>query len=168
MDCGLDGAVSALNVIGGILDAVESWHVPIVTKEGKKEYDLDSMRGLLWNARGFLVIERQQAFPGQGVVSTFKTGRGYGLWEGVAVGLGIDYVTVRPRVWQTEMIPGKAGETKQRSIAKAHELFPDVSLRISPRHRVDHHGKSDSLLIAEWGRRNYKFIQATKQGGIDE
>jgi len=132
---------------------------------GKKEYDIKGMKHLVSRLDyldQFVVLEKQQAYPKQGSVSTFKTGYGYGLWAGILSALNLDYVTVHPRVWQKQLIPGVAGETKQRSIAKAHELFPDVSLRLSSRHRVDHDGLSDALLLAEWGRRNYKFIQATK------
>lgn len=133
-------------------------------KSGKKEYDIKAMADALRFPHNnvFVGLERQQAFHGQGVVSTGSIMRGFGLWEGILAGLGLDYIVIHPQKWQKEIIPGKAGETKQRSIAMAKKLFPETSLRVSSRAKNDHHGLSDSLLIAVYASRIYKFHQATK------
>lgn len=158
IDPGLDGGVSSLWD-----DEVQVCRVPLVPQtSARREYDLKAMRALVNfdKEQTFATLEKQQAFHGQGVVSTGSIMRGFGLWEGILTGLGIDYMVVRPQKWQKEMIPGKAGETKQRSIAMAKRLFPGTSLRVSSRGKNDHHGMSDALLISEYGRRTYKFHQA--------
>jgi len=78
------------------------------------------MRGLinLDKEITFVAIEKQQAFPGQGSTSTFRTGEGFGIWQGLLAGLQLEFVVVPPRTWQKMLIPGKAGETKARSQRK--------------------------------------------------
>lgn len=132
---------------------------------GKREYSQMAMSDALRFVHNdvFVAIEKQQAFPGQGVVSTFKTGYGYGLWLGILAGLQLDYIVVPPKKWQAEMIPGKEGSTKERSIAMAFILFPEVSLLPTERSKIPHDGMADSLCLAEYARRVHKFHQATKE-----
>lgn len=160
IDPGLDGAVA----FTGMTTESRAIHVPIIKNGGKKEYNIEHMARLLYyqdKSTAFVVLEKQQAYPKQGSVSTFKTGMGYGIWLGILSALNLDYVTVHPKTWQQALIPGKAGETKIRSVAMAKKLFPDVSLRISSRAKNDHDGLSDALLLAEYGRRIYKLHKAT-------
>jgi len=81
--------------------------------------------------------------------------RNYGLIEGVCIGVGIPYTIVPPREWQKVMLSGvsKKLNTKAASILIAKRLYPGVSLRATERCTTDHHGMSDALLIAEYGRR---------------
>jgi len=97
-------------------------------------------------------IERASAMPKQGVTSVFTFGTGWGIIRGILVGLGIPYTIVSPKDWQGEMLRGVSkGNTKAASLIVANRLFPDLAEQIG-----NHHGMSDSLLIAEWGRRQLK------------
>lgn len=166
IDPGVTGAVGQLS--SEFEDFVDVQMVPLLPqKSGKKEYDIRGMADMIdfgdgENNQVFVVLEKQHAFPKQGVVSTGSIMRGYGIWEGILSALNLDYITVPPQTWQKELIPGKTGETKQRSIAMAGKLFPEVSL-FAGKGRTPHHGLSDALLIAEYARRVYKFHKATGQ-----
>ena len=65
----------------------------------------------------------------------------------------IPYETVRPQKWKKEF--GLTSDKKQ-SIATAHRLFPGVDLRKNERCKKDHDGMAESVLLAEWARRNMK------------
>ncbi len=88
-------------------------------------------------------IEKVHAFPGQGVASMFKFGRGYGFLRGCLVALGIPFEEVSPAVWQRDLKCLSKGD-KNVTKAMAQRLFPNLT--------VTHH-VADALLIAEWGRR---------------
>jgi len=97
-----------------------------------------------------VLVEKQQAFPKQGVVSTFKLGIQYGMILGILKALKIPYEEVSAKKWQKVML-GNYGkkirkEIKQLSLEKAKSLFPYLDIG-------RHDGKADALLIAEYGRR---------------
>jgi len=96
------------------------------------------------------LVEKQQAFPKQGVVSTFKLGVQYGTILGILKTLRIPYEEITAKKWQKVML-GNYGkktrkEIKQLSLEKAKSLFPYLDIG-------KHDGKADALLIAEYGRR---------------
>jgi hypothetical protein len=124
--------VALLRVGRGLGTFDERWMVSVL-----KEFGGDA---------AVIVIEWQQAFPKQGVASTFKIGYGYGLWVGMCAALGYRYHIVSPHVWQRAMLSG-TGKGKERSVLAAQRLFPTVDI---PRHK---HGRADALLIAAWALR---------------
>ena len=97
-----------------------------------------------------VLVEKQQAFPKQGVVSTFKLGIQYGMILGILKALKIPYEEITAKKWQKVML-GNYGkktrkEIKQLSLERAKSLFPYLDIG-------KHDGKADALLIAEYGRR---------------
>ena len=94
-------------------------------------------------------IERVSAMPKQGVTSTFKFGANYGGWQGILSALGVPYITVMPRKWQSVLLDSGTGETKERSLSMARRLYPGVDLR----YRADD-GKADALHLARWAQRS--------------
>jgi len=156
IDPGKDGYL-ALLVDGYYAGA---WPTPTlrIAKGSKRDYERAAMRELLVVANpGHVFMEKQQAMPKQGVTSTLATGQGFGLWEGIVVGLGMPYSIVAARTWQKVMFAGITGDMpKAKSIVAAQRLFPHVDLRKTPRSHVAHDGKADALLLAEYGRRLLK------------
>ena len=92
-------------------------------------------------------IEDVHSFPGQGVSSTFKFGRHYGMLRAFLISLGIVFEAAQPHVWQRAFgFPRKAcGATAKKNAhkARAQELFPACKVT---------HATADALLIAEWLR----------------
>ena len=159
IDNGLSGAIAFIS--GNDAIAID---MPIITmKKGKKtkrEYDIPSIKAIFENkmieagnndAFLFATLEQSQAFPKQGGVSNYTTGYCFGLMRGLLAGMEISLQTVHPRVWQKEFFKGKAGESKRLSYQVANALFPKVELKTPRGRTLD--GRSDSILLAEFGRR---------------
>lgn len=160
IDNGLKGAVVIMGPDGIV------WADTPVINAGKKGKSknvfavgamVDILRGYSSadDVRAF--IESAQAMPGQGVSSTFKTGLGFGLWQGICAGLDIPYEIVHPRTWTKAMCGDlPAGEPKARSMMKCQQLFPEIPL-IKERGRVlSMDGRADAALIAAWGLRKMR------------
>lgn len=98
-----------------------------------------------------IFIEKQQAMPKQGVVSTFRTGFGYGIYLGLIVALGYKFVEIRPQVWKKDLgVTSDKDQARQR----ATELMPDASVCWEKRNQD---GIAESALIAYWGMNNYSL-----------
>lgn len=158
IDPGLDGAVATRDSFG-----CRVFVTPTVKLSRGRTYDELAMREILVNTfNPFAVIERQQAFPKQGVNSVFTIGDGYGLWRGIVIGLGIPFQVVAPKTWQKAMHGVASGDPKGRSIMACQRMFPHVSLLKSDRCSKPHDGIADALLIAEYGRRIRRDSPGTK------
>lgn len=156
IDPGLDGALAW---IAG--DDVTVEDTPATTTK-PREYLAASMAALLEQVRLeadggelFAVLERAQPTRIRGTgrqpgaSSTFSTGRGFGLWEGLLAGQRIPYMLVQPQVWRRALgFPAGAG--KDYSRAHAGRLFPTMADQLK---RVKDHGRAEALLIAEYARR---------------
>jgi len=96
-------------------------------------------------------VEKSQAMPGQGVVSMFTYGVGFGRILGSLDGL-ISYDLVSPQTWQRRILSRYDGkDTKKCALIKVNQLYPDKSF-ILPGCRKPHDGIIDAVLIAEYGR----------------
>lgn len=92
------------------------------------------------------VLEQVHAMPRQGVSSTFKFGRGYGVIEGVLGTLRIPVRYVTPAKWTGDL---RVGADKELHRRRAIETWPG-SADLFKRKKDD--GRADAALIAEWGR----------------
>jgi crossover junction endodeoxyribonuclease RuvC len=96
------------------------------------------------NSKLYLTLERQQAMPGQGVSSTFQTGRGYGAWEAICSITVPDFQIVSPRVWKNKLGLSK---DKEASRALAIFLYPSMEETLS---RKKDHNRAEALLLAHY------------------
>ncbi len=153
IDPGKDGFVAILDDHGDV-EAIPAPTVKISKKGSKRDYNVAEMVALLVRPDiELVIIEKQQAMPGQGVSSTFSIGKGFGLWEGVAAALGLRYMIVHPRTWQKVLHRDIQGDdTKSRSILAAGRLFPGVDLRRTAKCDKPHDGKADAMLLAWYGK----------------
>jgi len=178
IDNGVSGAVTAVDEN---LKVIGWWDTPIITqKKGKtpsgrtktrNEYATAEMGKILRYLVEFdpsegvhLMIWIEKAFPmqKQGLSSTFKTGQGFGLWEGICIGLGIKYDIVSPRAWQKEVLADMpAGDPKARSMGKCQRIFPEIPLKLPKGRKLTMDGRADSAMIAYYGALKMK-------GGKDE
>ena len=155
IDPGINGGITILDEDGGIIN---QYVMPIIkSSKGKNEIDASGIVRIFMESgqsNSHIGLEKQQAMPKQGVSSTFKTGRGFGLIEGIAVGMMIPYTLITPRTWQKEMFNGLGkADTKQLSKQVAQRLFPKIDFRATERCTKIHDGLTDSILIAEYLRR---------------
>lgn len=159
IDPGMSGGLVCLDGAGNI----RKMCVMPVTKVGTKQ-KLDAKALVAW-LRGcyteeevkVVAIEEQRAMHRQGVTSTFSTGRGYGLIEGVVSALELPYVIVRPTDWQKTMFRGlPKGQGKAMSSKIAQQLFPKETFKKSQKCTNIHDGLTDAALIAEYIRRMVK------------
>lgn len=86
-------------------------------------------------------IENVHSMPKQGVASSFKFGRGFGMLEGILIGLKIPYMFVSPQKWQTEMGCLSKGD-KNITKAAAQRRYPAEKIT---------HATADAILIARYG-----------------
>ena len=91
------------------------------------------------------VVEMVNAFPKQGVSSSFKFGRAYGAILGVLAAKGIETHLVSPVVWKRSY--RLSGKDKNKSRARATMLYPACAKLLS---RVKDDGRAEALLIARW------------------
>lgn len=94
-------------------------------------------------------IEIVHAMPGQGTVSMFTFGQGFGHLEQALADFRIRTVKVQPNAWQTALSLSSKGRTKRehKNILKqrAQELFPNIKVTLA---------NADALLISEYARLN--------------
>ena len=145
IDPGLGGAVAVVN--DRTFQDMAS--CPIIKAKGKSLYDEQAMANLLKVSFevNLVVLERVHFIHGQGGVSSFTFGTGYGIWLGILAALKIPYMLVTPQRWQKAMLDGGSGDTKVRAVMTANRLFPELHLKKSE------HGKADALLMAIYGTR---------------
>ena len=148
IDPGKKGSVSVIDGKDLIVLAT-----PIVGKD----YDIRGMFDILNQHKedSIVVIERSQAMPGQGVVSMFEFGRGYGIWLGLLTALFIPHQVIHSRTWTKLMLKGAPGEGKERAFHMATRLFP----LWTPKYKYEYE-YADSILLAEYCKR----IQSCTKG----
>jgi crossover junction endodeoxyribonuclease RuvC len=127
-----------------------AWNMPTyaVTKGRKtrKHLDLDKITIQIAFAEiDFAIIEAQQAYKGQGVSTTFTTGKNYGALLGLLHGLEIATKIVTAQAWKKALSLGK---DKQLSFDLATKLFPDAS-HFWLRKKDD--GVAEAALLAHYG-----------------
>ena len=144
--CGIDPGVS-----GGIAAIIDGNGVAWKMGETEKE-----IYGIFLEIPqpAFALIERAQAYPKQGISSSFKYGTNYGFLRGCLIGCGIAFEEVSPAKWQSVMRCLSHGD-KRITRAKAQQLFPQL--------KITHH-TADALLICEFARR--KYAQYSNHGKI--
>lgn len=141
IDPGLTGALAVINTFGDcqildmpvLGDGAETVVNGAMIARFLDEFDVQ-----------FAVLEKQQAYPGQGVVSTFKIGLFYGQVLGVLQASLIPYHLVAPPIWKKAM---KLGKNKNLSRLRATERFPHVCKQFE---RVKDEGRAEAVLLALW------------------
>jgi len=169
IDPGLDGAVAVLDLHqgGAILHLTRVTPTPTLTvtvrKRTRREYDVPGMWRLVADALApggvtvaLVAIEHQGPRPKEGVVSSFRTGLGFGLWRALTVAAQLPLAIVHPQSWRREY--GLIGGGKQASIRCALERFPTY-----PSALRRHDGAADAILIAGFAARR-RVLPGTPAG----
>ncbi len=129
----------------------------IVGSNNRNEYDIQEILKILEKHKkdATIIIEKAQAMPKLGTVQAFSFGKLYGIMLGLVNALKMSYSIVHSRTWQKEMFRDISSEnTKQASVTVARQLYPEQSFLATKRSKKMHHGLTDAVLIAEFGRRH--------------
>ena len=166
---GIDPGKSGFITIFNGNDAPLFIAMPLV----KKQIDLSHLAVIFYELKTtnrimHCVLEDVHAMFGSAAKATFNFGYICGVLEALLVANRIPYTKVAPKKWQKQMWEGiplikkpstsgktQVTDTKAMSLLAAKRLFPDVDLRATERSTIPHDGKIDSLLIAEYCRRNF-------------
>ena len=164
---GIDPGKSGFITIIAVDGSIEFNPIPLIKKE-IDIYALSSIFRAYQFSKVHIVVENVHAMFGSSAKGTFSFGFTCGIIEGVLSTLLIPYTKVAPKKWQKQMWEGiplikkpstsgktQVTDTKAMSLLAAKRLFPDVDLRATERSTIPHDGKIDSLLLAEYCRRNF-------------
>lgn len=165
IDPGLAGGIATLHVD----DQLKVWNLDVIDmpvtkrKKGKKMETIIDIpvlsayiqekyweEHILRGTKILTMIEKQQAMPGQGVTSMFKTGFGFGLLVGIFDKFDVNIIT--PKTWQSSLFPildNLSFDTKENSINLVRKLYPDADL-VPKRCRVPRDGRADAINIAHY------------------
>jgi crossover junction endodeoxyribonuclease RuvC len=142
IDPGLKGALAWLDTKGGLHEVED-----MPTLAGVVNANLLSSLIPSYGPLECVVVETQQAYPKQGVSSSFKTGVGFGIIIGVVAGLNLPVYYWHSSQWKRIL---HLSNDKELSRKKALERWP---------HRLDdfklkkHEGRAEAaLLAASWLR----------------
>jgi len=129
----------------------------IVTSGGKADVDPEGMAKILTRFRGSqsvsVAIEHVGVIRGQGIASSGKFMRGFGIWIGILYACLLKPVFVTPQAWKKHW--GLISLEKSASIECAKKRWPSVNLaRTSPKGRTssDSHDRADAALMVEYLR----------------
>jgi hypothetical protein len=139
-DPGLKGAMAWVNEAGNI-GQIEDMPVLAGEVNGPLIASLIAAYGEIECA----IIEKQQAYPKQGVSSSFKTGTGYGILIGVCAGMHIPVVFWPASMWKKAL---RLNSDKEYSRKRALERWPfDVEYFKLKKHE----GRAEAALMgASW------------------
>ena len=89
-----------------------------------------------------VALEAVNAFPGQGVATTFSLALTAGLIEGAVSARGYPHELVPPNVWKKAL---GLSSSKDQARMKAQRLYPEADI-----HRVKDHNRAEAILIARY------------------
>jgi crossover junction endodeoxyribonuclease RuvC len=159
IDPGFKGGIAYCEQIRGGL-VVSAIKMPMAGKD----IDISAIAGLVKDVRpNWAVVEKVGAMPGQGVVSMFRFGMGYGQILGCLAACGVPVELVTPQRWKGRILAGTKKD-KDAAVAYCRRVFPSISL-IPARCRSPHDGIADALCLLEYGRRELEdrnFVEEVK------
>lgn len=164
IDPGVKGCISIVDETGKFIES-------FFLLKNAKNVDTVEISNTLLNLSKYednchVIIENIHAIFGSSAKGTFNFGFIAGLIEGVIATISLPYTKVNPKIWQKEMFrgvnvitkPSTTGktqviDTKKMSFLASHRIFPTVDLRRTSKCKNEDDNFSDSLLMAEYGRR---------------
>tara|TARA_R110002051_G_scaffold145245_3_gene218237 strand:- start:13681 stop:14145 length:465 start_codon:yes stop_codon:yes gene_type:complete len=89
------------------------------------------------------ILEWVHSFPGQGVVSTFKFGYNYGMWNGFLAAASKETMLVSPQMWQKnwDNVPKVKKDRKNFLKAEAQKVANGVKVTLV---------NADAICIGQW------------------
>lgn len=155
IDPGKEGFITVMKC-----DNIQHFAMPKVGKE----VDLHALSNLILEIsekcdsyNTVVVIEDVHALAGSAATATFNFGGICYALRMAFIMLGFRIILVAPKKWQKEMFEGIRPDPNKKvmSILAAKRLFPNQDLRRTQSCKKPDDNLTDSLLIAEYGRRHY-------------
>jgi len=152
IDPGFNGGVAFLwNGKNNDIRLLRNLPMPVLKEKNKKQLDALSLLQLFKRYNpSFTMVEKVQAMPKQGIVSTGNYMYSAGVIRGILVGRELAHDFVRPQEWKKDILKGTRKE-KIDAIIKVTNLFPKVNLKKTERCRKLHDGMAEAILIALYG-----------------
>ena len=144
VDPGVNGGIALVNRAGKVVVVSKMHFTPQEVALFFREWK-DSIK--------ICLLERVGVMPGQGVSSSGKFMKNYGLLQGILYALEIPFVQMQPHRWQQALKIVKRDNTKPQSVhknklkRKAERLFPEETITLKT---------ADALLLAALCRRQYR------------
>lgn len=153
IDPGLTGAVCFLNPDGTVV-FFDTPTVKIKSGKSKKtRYIPEQMAEVLRGCgptTSVVVLEFASTRPKMAAGAILSTGKGWGLWRGIAAGLGLAVEDVTPQSWKGGMLGKGIGGDKGASIRRACQLYPAAAAQLG---RAKDDGRAEALLMASYYKR---------------
>lgn len=143
VDPGMTGAAAFVDEDGKYI-----WCIDYPGSASDLFYDLSRMIGD--TVIGLIVIEHVHPMPKQGVSSTGKFMRNFGIWEGVVASLEIPYELIAPQRWRNILdssVPHKP--TKEDLRQYVIRRWPNS---VGDLKRKKDHNRAEAILLAEYAR----------------
>lgn len=135
----------------GSLAIIDGESVSVV--EFDKEAYLDNLRAVAESGEVVkCCLEHVTALRGNGLTSTFTFGTNFGWIQGVLEAYKIPFQMIRPAIWKKDF---GCTSDKNTSIEVCKRLFPDVSLKRTPKCKKDDDGMAEALLMALYAKRHF-------------
>lgn len=147
IDIGKKGGIACLPDTGKV------YVYPMPVFGAKKILNLPEIIGIIgqWpQAEVRVYVERQQAFPGQGVTSMFGLGMQYGQILGILHTMEVRHQVITPQAWKKVVLAGTKKD-KGAAIEFCLRQYPNIDLAPG-RKRTPQDGLADAICIAEYGR----------------
>lgn len=120
IDVGLSGSICILNEFGDLIESIKMPTVKVTDSAYKHWYDIKSIINIFTkynNAK--MILEYQHPMSGQGISTTFRLGRGFGLLEGLSsIVYGDNVKILDPKVWQNYLIKKYLTVEQKKSFMK--------------------------------------------------
>ena len=101
VDVGLSGSICVLNQYNDLTEIIEMPTVEVLNSAYKRWYNIEEITKLLKSySNSFCILEYQRPMTGQGISSTFRLGRGFGLLEGLTNIICRKSIILDPKTWQ--------------------------------------------------------------------
>jgi len=154
IDNGLDGGIVGIDHKLQVVGAHVMPTLQVGSKKSKKARILDIhacwdiLRDFAAHDDVYVVLEKAQSMPKQGVSGVFKYGEGFGAMQAILIGLNVPHEITHPTHWQKAVLKGVIGtDTKTRAILKCRRALPQLDLTPG-RKRKPHTGLADGGCMA--------------------
>lgn len=154
IDNGVTGALAAVVDAGALYD-----HMPMPVQRSRKGNEIDVVAVDDWityvnsydKSACLTFIVEEPAGHRNARTAMSMAGSFHAIRAMLEV-TGRRWHRITPQSWQKVMIPGAKGDTKQRALAKARQLWPHKTFLATAKSRVPSDGAVDAALMAEYGR----------------